>query len=291
MIDGLKKISIFSIFPEEDLNELSEIIEIIEYKTGDKIISEGEEGNATFIVVDGEVEIKKQNRVIGIITSGQPFGEMAVFDDTKRTADAVARQDSKIYRISSENFRKFICDHPGPGINFLFNSLQLLSRRLKATSNHFVTVFETGKIVGGNYTLAEMSEQILNRLIDDINDASGGMVLILNPFTEQYDIAFMKGIEVTSEERAVELIEQAAGKLITDNSNQGAVLGIPVKEENNVLAYIIVEKKGTEMRFTNEEEIIMTTVGNQVGLGILNAYNKQEEEARRRLEMSRMKGY
>ena len=41
-------------------------------------------------------------------------------------------------------------------------------------------------------------------------------------------------------------------------------------------------------RLSVQQEIVVAAVGQQTGLGILQAYSRQEEEARQRLERNRM---
>lgn len=291
MIEKLLKVPVFRVFPEEVLKKLVPHITVGNYKQGDIIIKDGSKGNVTYIIDRGEVEIKKKNKILGIVSSGNIFGEMAFFDDSKRTADVIAREDTTLYEISSKDFKKFILEHPEHGVNFLFESMRMMARRLKHTSNYFVTVFETGKIVGGNYKLNEMAEKILNRLLEDIQGATGGMILVLNPFSKMYDIGYKRDTTLLDLEKTVELIRKNSGKNVYYTSKAGKALGIPVKEEENILAYIIIEKKGAKEPFSVEEEIIISTVGDQVGMGIFKAYKQQDEENRIRLEQHRVWKY
>ena len=50
----------------------------------------------------------------------------------------------------------------------------------------------------------------------------------------------------------------------------------------------MLEKIPDSAPFNTQDEIIVSAVGNQVGLGIIKAYHKQEEEARRRLQRKKM---
>lgn len=291
MIEDLKNIPIFKVFPENILKELIPYIATENFKKNDVIFREGDVGNSMYIIGEGDVEIKKKDKVLSLFKNGDTFGEMALFESERRSADAVSKSDTSLYRINNQDFRKFIFDHLQAGAQFLYNSTQEMSRRLRRTSEYLITVFETGKIVGGDYTLDEMTGKILSRLMEDIKEATGGMILLLNPFTDMYDVACQKDMRILDLEKAVELISKNEGENIYHTSEQGIVFGVPVKDEKKVLGYIIMEKNDKKEPFSVEHEIIISAVGNQVGLGILKTYNKQEEEARRRLQRSRMKGY
>ncbi len=291
MIEQLREINIFKIFSEEELKDLTSFVITETYKEGDIIFKDGEEGNSMYIIGEGEVEIKKQDKVLTLFTRGNAFGEMALFEDDQRSADAVSKSDTTLYRINNDDFKKFIFEHPDHGIQFIFNEVQEMSRRLRRTSEYLITVFETGRIIGGNYSLEEMTQKILNRLLEDIREATGGMIIILNPFTDMYDIASARNVIAVDLDKAVNLIGQNKGNCVYYECNDDVALGVPLKEKDKILGYIFIEKNGSEESFTTEQEIIITAVGNQVGMGILSAYGKQEEEARRRLEQSRMKDY
>ena len=55
-----------------------------------------------------------------------------------------------------------------------------------------------------------------------------------------------------------------------------------------VLGYIVLEKQGDGSPFSAQQEIVVAAVGQQTGLGILRAVDRQDEEARQRLERNRM---
>lgn len=291
MIEKLRRIPMFKVFPDQALEEFTRYLKTVDHAAGEVIFNEGDEGNSMYIIADGEVEIRKKGKTLSFLSDGDVFGEMALYEDAGRSADAVAKSDCTLYLISNDDFRKAIFTNLEPGAKFLFNSVQEMSRRLRRTSEYLITVYETGKIVGGDYNLDQMTEKILDRLIEDIAEATGGMLLLLNPFTEMYDEASNRDMASLDFEKAVGLISENEGNNIYLQSDKGIILGVPIKEVDKILGYIIVEKKGAIRPFSVEQEIIISAVGNQVGFGVLKAYNKQEEEARQRLERNRMKGY
>jgi hypothetical protein len=53
----------------------------------------------------------------------------------------------------------------------------------------------------------------------------------------------------------------------------------------------MLEKTAESRPFNTQDEIIVSAVGNQIGLGIVKAFNKQEEKARQRLQHQKMMGF
>ena len=73
------------------------------------IFREGEEGNGAFIIERGLIEISKMGNhgpvVIGVITEGGIFGEMALIDDAARMATARAIKKSVCVVIPKADFQ------------------------------------------------------------------------------------------------------------------------------------------------------------------------------------------
>jgi CRP-like cAMP-binding protein len=291
MIKTLKSLEIFSAFSEDILESLTPYVKIETYNEGDMIFKEGDEGTAMYIIEKGQVEIRKKDKALSFFKDGSVFGEMALFENAERSADAVARTDLTLYLINNRDFRKFIFEHPEPGVQFLYTGIREMSRRLRLTSEYLTTVFETGKIVGGNYSLHEMTQKILDRLLANIDGSTGGLIVIFNPFTEMYDIACQADLVLLDFDNALRIIEKHNDGNPIHKLDENTVLCVAIREEENMLGFIMLEKVSDAGPFNTQDEIIVSAVGNQVGLGIIKAYHKQEEEARQRLQHKKMMGF
>jgi CRP-like cAMP-binding protein len=291
MIKTLKSLEIFSAFSEDILESLTPYVKIETYNEGELIFKEGDEGTAMYIIEKGQVEIRKKDKALSFFKDGSVFGEMALFENAERSADAVARTDLTLYHINNRDFRKFIFEHPEPGLQFLYTGIREMSRRLRLTSDYLTTVFETGKIVSGNYSLHEMTQKILDRLLADIDGSTGGLIVIFNPFTEMYDIACQADLVLLDFDNALKIIEKNNDQNPIHKLDENTVLCVAIREEGNTLGFIMLEKISDAGPFNTQDEIIVSAVGNQVGLGIIKAYHKQEEEARQRLQHKKMMGF
>lgn len=113
MLDILKKIIIFENLDESELLKVSHIALEKKYNKGDIIFNEEEEGNELFIIVSGEIEISKNligenKKVLAVLKTDNFFGEMSVFDNKKRSANALALTDLHLLVITKEKLAQLL---------------------------------------------------------------------------------------------------------------------------------------------------------------------------------------
>jgi CRP/FNR family cyclic AMP-dependent transcriptional regulator len=87
------------------------MFQIASYETfqdGQEIFTEGSNGDWIYVVEEGEVEIAKKvdgrKIVIGLMKSGDMFGEMAYIDKTPRSATATARGKAEVGILDRDFF-------------------------------------------------------------------------------------------------------------------------------------------------------------------------------------------
>lgn len=82
------------------------------YGPGEEIFAEGQEGNFMYVIIDGEVDILTKDLAIDALAAGDIFGEMALIDNSPRSASAVARTACKVVPVNQYNFLFFIQHSP-----------------------------------------------------------------------------------------------------------------------------------------------------------------------------------
>lgn len=103
-----------------------------QFHAGQTIFKEGEPGDVVHLLRQGMVEIRHaQNggkpRQLAILHPGDIFGEMALFDDRRRMASAVALTDCETIIVSKDEFQRRI-HQTDPAIRHL---VMLLIHRLR----------------------------------------------------------------------------------------------------------------------------------------------------------------
>src|SRR3989338_8395479 len=94
-----RKIDMFSTLNIGDVSMLIDHMQRYHYPRGKKIVKQGEQGDAFFIIYKGRVKaIKRQwllfSKVLGELKSEQFFGEMALLAEAPRSASVVALEDT-----------------------------------------------------------------------------------------------------------------------------------------------------------------------------------------------------
>lgn len=83
------------------LQEIVDYMERYDAKKGEKLMSEGEEGEYFYVIQEGEVEAKHSNgKTVGTIHAGHAFGEVTLFFSVARQANVVAKCDCVLWRLA-----------------------------------------------------------------------------------------------------------------------------------------------------------------------------------------------
>ena len=97
------------------------------FAKGATIFREGEQGDEFFVVVRGQVEIKSGNRWFETVGQNGIFGEMALIDDSPRSATVVALTDVTVMPIQEQQFLFMVKHTPF----FALRVMRVLANRLR----------------------------------------------------------------------------------------------------------------------------------------------------------------
>jgi uncharacterized membrane protein len=133
-IDTLRHVPLFESLDNEAANELCHLLESLDCKAGTSLFRAGEEGDAMYLIEQGKVRICVQatdGREVTLteLERGDFFGEMALLDGQRRSADAIVAEDSRLAVLSREHFLSFVRSSP----NVALEMLTALANRLRRT--------------------------------------------------------------------------------------------------------------------------------------------------------------
>ena len=97
------------------------------FAKGNTIFREGEQADEFFVVVRGEVEIRSGNRWFETVGQNGIFGEMAMIDESARSATVVALTDVTVAPIQEQQFLFMVKNTPF----FALRVMRVLAHRLR----------------------------------------------------------------------------------------------------------------------------------------------------------------
>ena len=127
----------------------------VTFKAGDVIIREGDEADAAYFIVSGEVEVLvgSGRRRVGALGAGEVFGEMCLIEPGPRSATVRAVTDTGCRIASANEFMEMIKDQPDGALAFM----KTLVRRLRRMND----ILE--KIDPANRSSGDPSERAADR--------------------------------------------------------------------------------------------------------------------------------
>lgn len=108
ILSVLKKVQLLRALSLLKLETLAKNLKLSQYSDGEIIFSQGDVGDAFYIVKEGQVEIFKDGVSVRLITKHDFFGEKSIITQEKRTASVVAKGQTVCWRISKDEFLAMI---------------------------------------------------------------------------------------------------------------------------------------------------------------------------------------
>jgi CRP-like cAMP-binding protein len=110
--DALGQCPFFAGLSRHELIDLAKATEDMEVAEGKALTREGESGREFFVIIDGEVSVTKEGNEIRRMGPGDFFGEIALVEDTPRTATVTAVTPLRFFVLTRQSFRSLLAQQP-----------------------------------------------------------------------------------------------------------------------------------------------------------------------------------
>lgn len=100
------------------------------FKAGQYIFKAGDEGHEFFVVRAGKAAVRLGNRTLEVLGEGEIFGEMALIDSSKRSADVIAETDCVVVPVGEKQFLFMTSEAP----YFALSLMRVLVQRLRTAN-------------------------------------------------------------------------------------------------------------------------------------------------------------
>jgi CRP-like cAMP-binding protein len=114
--------SVFHDLPQERVASMAASLQTVQVPAGEVIVRQGAPADKFFIIVEGEVEVVRDDdgasRKLATLTGGQFFGEMAILRDLPRMATVRAVTPTTLFAMERDAFRGLVAQSMGTTTDF-----------------------------------------------------------------------------------------------------------------------------------------------------------------------------
>jgi len=124
----LRRVPLLAAVEDSELTELADRFTERRYDRGAPMVSRGSSGVGFFIIAEGEASVDAGGGKLAHLGKHDFFGEVALIDGGRRSADITAETNVRAWGISRNAFRAFVRQHP----EVAWRMLEVLAARLRA---------------------------------------------------------------------------------------------------------------------------------------------------------------
>jgi CRP/FNR family transcriptional regulator len=203
VVELLGRVPVFSTLVERDLEHIAQLAVPRHFEPGQVVFREGDASDTCYIVRGGLTRAIREHgdgRLITLATfgPGEIFGELAMFEDERRSATVEATEPTDVVAVLGPDMRRLMVEHPEISTRLVI----ALGRRLRESNERlsrqsFQTVQSRVAAV-----LSELATHELNARQGAMN---GGILLIAT----QAELAQLAGSSRESASRFLAVLERA----------------------------------------------------------------------------------
>ncbi len=134
----LSRVPAFADLSARELRGVALIVHKREYKTGDPVFYQGDPGLGMYIIREGEVSIRisegeGEDKELAVLSDGDFFGELALLDESPRSATAICRTDCSLIGFFRTDLFEMIEQKTDLGLKIVLRLAEILAVRLRKT--------------------------------------------------------------------------------------------------------------------------------------------------------------
>lgn len=138
---SLRRLKIFADMDEHQLASFLQYMEVLNLRGNSVVFEKGEAGDSMFLVLQGEVRarvmIKGKESTLAVMGVGECFGELALLDQSTRSADVLANTESVLLKISSSAIKRLFAEAPALAAPFLLALNKTITSRVRNLTKRY----------------------------------------------------------------------------------------------------------------------------------------------------------
>jgi len=200
VLELLGRVPVFETLEHDDLERIATVAVPRSFAPGQMVFGEGDESDTCYIVRSGQARAIRRHadgRTITLATFGPGdfFGELAMFEDERRSATVEAIEETEVVGVLGGDMRRLMSEHPDIAVRLAI----ALGRRLRETNERLSRQsFQTvqSRVAG---VLSELVAQ-------EAGENGAGDILVT---ATQADLAQLAGSSRESASRFLAVLERA----------------------------------------------------------------------------------
>ena len=112
-LDHLSRVPLFSALNKKELQLLGRASDEMKVPAGKVLCQEGTAGHEFYLILDGEVSVKRGKKKINTLGPGALFGEISLLDRGPRNATVTAESDLDVLVLGQREFSGILDEVPG----------------------------------------------------------------------------------------------------------------------------------------------------------------------------------
>ncbi len=112
-----------------EINVFRHAADAVTLEPDDVLFKEGDDGDAMFAIIEGHVELIRNDVTLEVVGPGGILGELALIDPAPRSASAVAATTARVVRVDQDRFTFLVNEHP----TFALQVMKVMADRLRRT--------------------------------------------------------------------------------------------------------------------------------------------------------------
>lgn len=111
-LEALQGAPLFAGLSRKELSHIAQVTEDLDVPEGKALCREGDTGQEFFLIVEGEAEVTQNGNHVATRRAGDFVGEIALVEETKRTATVTATTPLRVLALARQDFRSVIAENP-----------------------------------------------------------------------------------------------------------------------------------------------------------------------------------
>jgi CRP-like cAMP-binding protein len=197
----LGRVPVFGELAEEDLRHVAEVTVPRRFAAGESVFREGDDSDTCYVVHSGHARAIREHPdgrqiTLAIFGPGDIFGELAMFDDERRSATVEATDEVELLGILGGDMRRLLRQHPDMAVKLVIS----LGRRLRAANERLASQ--------SFQTVQSRVAAVLEQLVEQAR-AEGADERDVPVVATQADLAKLAGSSRESASRFLAVLERA----------------------------------------------------------------------------------